>query len=264
MVSRSTLVVAVVACVLLAGCSGLVGNGGGDGTPEPEGTPAPEDPSEFDYADGFGSDGITDGQQAVESYDSAIQSQGNYTGEYQYTIDTQDGETLVEGDYRVDFENEQALRTVAVETDSTNATSETYYGDGEQYNRSSYNGQYGDVASSNRTFPASELTASEAIEPFLLNASQYDASVEQRDSETVVVYESSDIAGAGSFLGVDSAENVSSFNASFVVDSEGLIHTAEYEITYTVDGNERTVDMSFELSSHGETSVERPSWVDSS
>lgn len=262
MVSRSTLAVSVVVVVLLAGCSGLAGDSGGDGTPEPEGTPVPEDPSEFDYADGFGPDGITDDQQAVDSYDTAVQSQGSYTGDYDYTIDTQDGETLVEGNYRVDFENEQALRTVAVETADANGTSESYFGDGQQYNRSSYNGQYGDVASSNQTFPASELTASEAIEPFLLNASQYDASVEQRDGETVVVYESSDIEGAGSFLGVDSAENVSSFDASFVVDSEGLIHAAEYEITYTVDGNERTVDMSFELSSLGETTVERPSWVD--
>jgi osmotically-inducible protein OsmY len=255
MVSRSTLVISVVAVVLLAGCSGLVGNGG-------NGTPAPESPSEFEYADGFSSDGITDGQAAVESYDTAVRAQGNYTGSYQYTVDGEDGETVVSGEYRVDFEDEQALRIVEVNATSANGTSESYYGDGQQYNRSSYNGQYGDVSSSNRTFPGADLTASEAIEPFLLNASAYETTLEQRDGESVVVYETTDLGNAGSFLGVDSAENVTAFDAQFVVDGDGLIHTAGYELTYIADGNERTVDMTFEVTSIGETTVERPSWAD--
>lgn len=255
MVSRSTLVISVVAVVLLAGCSGLVGNGG-------NGTPAPESPSEFEYADGFSSEGITDGQAAVASYDTAVQAQGNYTGSYQYTVDGEDGETVVSGEYRVDFEDEQALRIVEVNAPSANGTSESYYGDGQQYNRSSYNGRYGTVSASNRTFPETELTASEAIEPFLRNASDYETTLEQRNNESVVVYETTDVDNAGSFLGVDSDGNVTAFDARFAVDSDGLIHTAEYELTYLIDGTERTVDMTFEVSSLSETTVERPSWVD--
>ena len=56
--------------------------------------------------------------------------------------------------------------------------------------------------------------------------------------------------------------DVSAFSATFAVDSEGVIHSASYDITYTTKGEEQTVTMEFELSDLGETSVERPDWAD--
>ena len=105
MVKRSTLAVSLVVLVLLSGCSALVGNDG-SGNGNGAGTATPVDPAEFEYADGYGPDGVTDGEQALESYQSAVEAQGSYTGTYDYEVVTGEGETTVQVTNRVDFENE--------------------------------------------------------------------------------------------------------------------------------------------------------------
>ncbi|MFQ3318105.1 MAG: hypothetical protein ACI8UR_001014 [Natronomonas sp.] len=260
MVSRSTLAVSfVVVLVLLSGCSSLVGNNGNGGE-------GPTDPEEFDYAAGFSADGITDGQQALTSYNEGVQAAGNFTGEYEYVVTTSDGETEVGVSYQVDFDAEQALQQVDVESPSANATTESYYENGELYQRSSYNGEESGVSVRDQAFPPEELTASEAIRPLLTNASSYNVSIEERNGESVVVYETTAIGNSAGFLGVSDLENVTNFEASFVVDSDGVIHSASYQLSYIADTDngteERSVSMNFELSSVGDTTVERPDWPD--
>jgi hypothetical protein len=243
--------------VLLSGCSGLVG--GGDNGTGTEGLP--EDASAFDYADGFSADGIEDREAAVETYNDAVQAHGNYTGTYGYGAESGEGETNVDVEYRVDFETERAYQHAVVESPRVNATLETYYAKDKRYSLAEYEGQQGDVGVENRTFPPERLTASEAIEPLLLNASSYNASVERRNGEPVVVYRTTDIGSANGVLGVENSDSVVDFEATFAVDDEGLIHSASYRLDFEVDGNERTATMEFELTDIGSTTVEEPDWV---
>ncbi|WP_336133333.1 DUF7537 family lipoprotein [Natronomonas amylolytica] len=258
MVSRATVTVLLAVFVLLSGCSGLVG-GDGNGTPTEE---LPEDPEAFDYAAGFGADGVTDGETALETYNDAVQTQGNYTGEYGYVVTTNDGETDVDVEYRVDFEAERADQQAVIESPDVNATVDTYYEGDTRYTRAEYEGEQGNVGVENESFPPEQLTASEAIAPLLLNATEYDATVERRGGEPVVVYETTDIGDAAGIVGVENPDSVSNFEATFVVDSEGLIHSATLQLDFVVDGNERSTTMEFELTDVGETTVERPGWAD--
>lgn len=261
MVSRATLTVVLAAFVLLSGCSGLIGGGNG----APSGTPTdelPDDPEEFDYASGFGADGVTDGETALETYNDAVQAQGSYTGEYGYVVRTPNGTTDVDVEYRVDFESEQAYQKAVVESPEVNATLDTYYENDTRYSWAKYQGERGNVGVENETFPPEQLTASEAIQPLLLNATDYEATVERQNGQQVVVYETNEIGNANGVLGVNDPDSISNFEATFVVDSEGLIHSASYQLEFVTGGEERSATMEFELTELGETTVERPDWAD--
>lgn len=259
MVSRSALVVLLAAFVLLSGCSGLVGDGD---TADDETETLPDDPEAFDYADGFGADGVSDGEAALESYNDAVKASGNYTGEYGYVVVARGSETDVDVTYRVDFDAERAHQRAVVESPEVNATIDTYYEDDRRYSWAEYEGERGDVGVQNETFPPDRLTAAEAIRALLLNTSDYEASLDRHDGEPVVVYESANIEEAGGILGVDDPDSVTNFEATFVVDSDGLVHTASYELGFVVDGEERSATLEFELTEVGETTVERPDWAD--
>ena len=261
MVKRSTLAMSlVIVLVLLSGCSAVLdgGNGAGNG----DATDAPDSPEEFDYADGFGPDGVTDGQQAVETYQSAVKAQGSYTGTHSYDVRASDGNTSVDVENRVDFENQQGYQRVDVDSPAYSGWVESYYEDDMQYRRSEVGGEQSDVSVDEQNFTTAELTSTDPIRPLLSNVSSYEVSIEQRDGTTVAVYERSGTEGIDSFYDINESTDVSAFSATFAVDSEGVIHSASYDITYTTEGEEQTVTMEFELSDLGETSVERPDWAD--
>lgn len=260
MVSRATLTVVLTVFVLLSGCSGLIG--GGEGTATATQTEELPSADEFDYAAGFSAEGIADGQTALETYNDAVQAQGSYTGDYGYVVRTPNGTTDVDVEYRVDFDAEQAYQKAVIESPQVNATLDTYYEGDKRYSWAAYEGERGDVGVENETFPPEQLTASEAVQPLLLNASEYEATVERRNGQQVVVYETTNIDNAGGILGVDDPDSVTNFEATLVVDSEGLIHSASYQLDFVVDGQERSATMEFELKDLGETTVERPDWAD--
>lgn len=253
MESRSTLALAVVVvAVLLAGCSGLVGDGGGQ----------PDDPEEFDYADGFSADGVTDGDRAVESHGQALQDRGNYTGEYEYDIISGGNETVVEVEYRVDFEAERGFQRFHAEGGGSTGTRELYYADDRRFQRTLVDGEQVQATTNDHSFPVDDLTAAEAIRPLLNNASDYETTVGERHGTAVVVYETNDIGEASDLYSVEDPEDVTDFRAQFAVDSTGLVHTAEYELTYVADGDEQTLSMTFDLSELGSTTVQRPAWTE--
>lgn len=263
MVKRLTLAVSlVVVLFLLSGCSAVLDGGNGSGAGSGDATDAPDGPEGFEYADGFGPDGVTDGQQAIETHQSALKARGSYTGTYSYDGRASNGNTSVDVENRVDFESQQGYQRYDVDSPGYSGWGESYYEDDTQYRRSEINGERSGVSVEEQNFTTAELTSTNPIRALLLNVSAYETSVEQRDGTTVAVYEASGTEGVGSFYGVNESANVSAFSATFAVDSEGLVRSATYEITYTDKGEEQTVTMEFELTGLGETSVERPDWVD--
>ena len=187
MVRRSKLAVAlVVVLASLSGCSAVLDGGNGLGNGAGEG-----DPSTFDYADGYGPDGVTDGQAAVQSHQSGVVDRGSYTGSYTYTLDTDEGTTDIEVDNRVDFEAEQGLQRADVTYPGQEGVITTYRDSDTRYRRSEFNNQTS-VNTANDSFNATNLTAIDPVRPLLVNLSDYDASTDERNGDAVVVYETNE------------------------------------------------------------------------
>lgn len=262
MATRSTAaVVLVVGLVLLSGCSAILDGGNGNGVGDGNGDgDAPADPSEFDYADGYGPDGVTDGEAAVDSHESTLIDRGSYTGSYTYDINRSDQQILVDVTNRVDFASERALQEVDVDDPRYTAEYDVYRNGTHRLERTVFDNQTS-YDSEERAFVAEDLTVIDPIRPLLTNVSDYEASIEQRDGESVVVYSRSDAEGIDSFVGINESATISAFDGSVAVDSDGVVRSASYSITYTVDGEERSLDVEYSLSAFGETTVERPSWA---
>ena len=252
MARRSTVAVAlVVVLALLAGCSAVLdgGNGVGEG-----------DPSSFDYADGYGPDGVTDGQAAVRSHQSGVVDRGSYTGSYTYTYDTDEGTTDFEVEHRLDFEAEQGLQRADVTSPDQEAVITIYRDSDTRYRRSEFNNQTS-VNTANDSFDATNLTATDPVRPLLVNASAYESSTAERNGDAVVVYETNETDGVEAF-DVNVSATLTDFSATVAVDGDGVVRSASYEVSYEVDGDDRELSVEYELSGFGETAVERPAWVE--
>lgn len=248
MVSRSTIAASLVVVVLLAGCSGLVGDGG---------TGSASSPDEFEYADGFSADGVSDG--AVDSYRNALANTSSYTVDYQQNLSGNGSEMAYDIEYRVDGDGEEAVHRFA--SPSQNYEAETYYGSDGHVTRQ-VSGDQEEFTSGEESFQQADLTGARAVEPLLANTTAYDTSVAERDGTEVVVYETSGAENAEAVFGVDQS-NVTDFSAEFSVDSAGVVHDASYDVTYLdPDGNEQTLTLSFEVTAVDDTSVDRPAWAD--
>jgi hypothetical protein len=257
MVRRSTLAVAlVVVLASLSGCSAVLDGGNGDANGAGEG-----DPSTFDYADGYGPEGVTDGQAAVRSHQSGVVDRDSYTGSYTYTYDTDEGTTDIEVENRVDFEAEQGLQRADVTYPDQEAVVTTYHDSDTRYQRSEFDNQTS-VNTANDSFDATNLTATDPVRPLLVNVSAYESSTAERNGDAVVVYETNGTDGVDAFLDVNESATITDFSATVAVDGDGVVRSASYDVSYEVDGEERDLTVEYELSGFGETSVERPAWVE--
>lgn len=249
MVNRSTVAVSLVVVALLAGCSGLIGGGAG----------GPDSPEEFEYADGFAADGITDGEAAARSYRHALTNESSFTVAYQQNVSGDGEDFAYDVVYSVDVENEEAYHSV--DAPSEDYLREDYFGNDRHHTRLVRGGDE-QTSSGNGTFTPEQLTGVEAVGRLLSNETDYETSVAERDGTPVVVYETGGAENAGEVFEIE-PENVSSFGAEFAVDSEGVVRDASYELVYTGgDGTEQSVTLDFEVRDVDATSVERPEWAD--
>lgn len=255
MVSRSTVTLSVALVVLLAGCSGVIGDDAlvpGDG----------DDAAAIEYPAGYAESGVEDAELAAENHADRVLEADSFAVTYKYDVDLPEGWTTVDVDYRVALDAEESLQNAAVRSTQRNVSTVTYHDGEAQYQRSEFEGEPSDVAVSDDPFDPEALTAVEVVEPLLANASYDEASVGERNGETVVIYEATDADADGDFLGVDDPEAVTDFSATLMVDTDGLVVAAEFDFSYVgEDDEERFVTMSYELFDVGETSVDRPEWA---
>jgi hypothetical protein len=246
MVNRSTIAVVLVVVTVLAGCSGILGDEG------------PGSPEEFEYADGYDAEGVTDGNAAAASYRQALTNKSSYTVTYRQNITGGGTNVTYEVTYRVDVEGEQAYHSV--EVPSEEYLREDYFSNGTHASREVNDGDE-QSASGDGEFPAEQLTGVDVVARLLSNETDYETSVAERDGTHVVVYETEGAENAAEVFAMDPA-NVSSFRAEFAVDSEGVVRDASYEIVYVGENDtEQTVTLEFEVRDVGSTSVQRPDWV---
>jgi len=240
---RSTIAVSlVVVVVLLGGCSGLIGDDG------------PGSPEEFEYADGYDADGVTDAEAAAESHREGLDNRSSFTVEYGQQIDDVQADVV----YQVNVDEETAYNRVDVPSEDYGV--ESYYGDEQRVTRR-FRPEESDPTSEEWNFSTADVNGGDVVAPLLSNATGYESSLEERNGTRVVVYETSGAENASEVFEIE-AENVTSFSASLVVDDAGVVHEANYDLTYT-DGEEeeRTVTLSFQVTDIGETSVDRPDWA---
>lgn len=251
MVSRSTIAVTlVVVLAMLGGCSGLLGDGG---------TGSADSPDEFDYANGYDADGVTDGERAAESYRQALSNKSSYTVNYQQNLSGADANVKYDVVYRVDVDGERAYQRV--EMPDQNYEVESFQESGQRVVRESNAGNE-DIATEDVSFDLKNLTGSGLFSQLLTESADYNTSVAERDGTSVVVYETNGNESARNILDLGN-RTPTAFSASFAVDSEGLVRTASYDLTYrNENGQEQTITLAFELTDVDDTSVERPDWAD--
>ena len=260
--TRSALAMSLlVVCVLLAGCSTLLDDGNGDGASVGGTADSTPDASTFDYADGFGPDGVVDGSAAVESHRSGLIAAGSYATAFNYTLDTAGGTQVFDVEGQVDFDATRARQQVVFDQPDAESTVEIYRTDDTLYRRTETEN---DTSFQRReqAFNAGNLTALDPVRPLLLNISDYEASVGERDGATVVVYEKDSSEGVDSFYGIDDSANITSFSGRLAVDTDGVVRSASYQLGYVVNGEERTLTVEYTVSAVGETSVSEPDWTD--
>lgn len=249
MANRSTIALSLVVVVLLAGCSGFLGGG----------TSAPDSPDEFEYADGYDADGITNDSDAISSYRNALTNRTSYTVAYEQNVTGPDTDLSYDVLYRVDVEGAEAYHSV--DAPALEYRLEEYHGNDRKVIREVQSGEE-QVNRVDSEFSTEQLTGISAVERLLSNDTDYETSVAERDGTSVVVYETEGPEDAATVFGVD-AENVSSFSASFAVDSDGVIRTASYRLETVRDsGEDITVTLEFEVRDLDGTSIDRPEWAD--
>lgn len=247
--TRATLALSLVIVVLLAGCSGLVGNGGSEST------------DAFEYPEGFSADGVNSSDKALDTHRQAVIERNSYRADQQFRIETQENETVVDVAYRVDFDAETAIQRSDFNTTDGEGSLEFYYEADRRIARSVSNGEATGPSTQNWTFSAENQTATEAVAPLLRSGSSYEATPLDREGDQLVRFEATSLESPEEFFAVTASDNVTSFNASFVLDSDGVIHAAAYELSVGGPDNKRTISMTFEASGFGETSVDRPEWA---
>lgn len=251
MVSRSTIAVTlVVALAMLGGCSGLLGDGG---------TSSADSPDEFDYADGFDADGVTDGEAAAESYRRALSNKSSYTVNYQQNLSGADANVKYDVVYRVDIDGKRAYQRVEMPDQNYEVES---FQEGDQRVVRESNAGNEDIATEDAAFDLDNLTGSGLFSQLLTESADYETSVTEREGTAVVRYETSGNESARNILDLGD-RTPTEFSARFTVDSEGLVRTANYDLTYrNENGQEQTITLAFELSDVDDTSVDRPDWAD--
>ncbi|QLD87909.1 hypothetical protein HWV07_02185 [Natronomonas salina] len=247
MVSRSTIAVAlVVALTMLGGCSGILGDG------------SASSPDEFDYADGYDADGITDGEQAAETYRQALSNKSSYTVNYQQNLSGADATGNYDVVYRVDVDDERAYQRV--EMPDQDYEVESFQESGQRVVREASGGNE-EIATEDTGFDLANLTGVGLFSQLLSADADYETSVAERDGTSVVVYETSGNESASTVLDLGDRTPMS-FSASLAVDSEGIVRSASYDLTYlNANGQEQTITLNFEVTAVDDTSVERPDWA---
>jgi hypothetical protein len=247
---RSLTLLLVVATVALAGCQ--VAPTGGDATPTR-------------YASG---DDL-DGEQLQSDHDAVVNASGNYTTKATMTFRRTD----------VDGATERRIteRILADEDRDTYLITNVQAVGGETTERAIYQSgdlrlvrANGEIASVGAREPPRPLSAAStlykgSIANFVGDATWTVADMEVRGERAITTYELTavdDTAYVTAFGDVN-AETASTVEATLVVDDRGLVRSFETSFDTTApNGQEFAASLSFETRAVGNTTVDRPAWVD--
>ncbi|UPW01537.1 hypothetical protein M0R88_05385 [Halorussus gelatinilyticus] len=243
---RKALQLLVVCClVALAGCSGALP--GGDGA---------QSVDDVTYPAGVSENG-TNLTALADAHQNQLQNQ-SLTLEVASTVNSSMGNQSVALDAAVGADREQIRvngsamgQNVSVFVTEEKRYTRLNVGDGEaRY-------QIADRSpDSNQIIPAS-YTGRSYLDRFAGSGNFTPTGVRTVDGTTLVVLEAD-----GSNATQSSQANVTDYNATMLVDQQGVVHSVSVEASVTRQGQRVRTDFTMNVSDVGETTVAEPTWLD--
>lgn len=270
-------VVAVTVLVVLAGCSIPLGNG-----PTPSATPttpgvsgetptgtaeSTPTPSPDPYPPGVDEEGVANASALLVAHDEHLDRTGYVAvGSGNTTVRrsgflinvTRSGRTIVAAGSERYYE---VRRTMAGPVDRI---VERYSNGTVEIKR---HAEDGDVTyDQRRPRPSGKLAKVDLLEPLLLGGDFRVSEILNEDDEapTILVLRTNETDNASALLDALPAdgERVRSYNATARVDSTGRVRSLNASIGFVIGGENRTHQVTYNLTGLGVTNVTRPDWVD--
>lgn len=235
---------AVCCLVALAGCTGAL-SGGGDG-------PTLDDVS---YPPGVSENG-TNVSALADAHSAALENR-SFALSANSTVNAPTANESVRLDASVGRDRENVL----VNATLTNQQVSMYLTAEKRYTRISADGEVSYQAN-RRTSDAvklvpSSFTGAGYLDRFGGIANFTPTGVREVDGTTLVV-----LRADGSNATASEQANVTDYNATLLVDEQGVVRSMTVEATSTLDGRQSTTAFSLEISNVGETTVAEPAWLD--
>lgn len=264
---RRAAALLVVALVALAGCSLPSGDltrdtetpTTGDDGPTPSPTPA------FSYPAGYSEAGVENVSRALESHRSTLADSSGFQLVYSAAIDGSDRSSVVTYDVRAEPPSERALLRFNVTSRNVEGYYEQYYADGTMHVASRQPGSDNtSYSNTSQSYSADQFAgANWLLRPVLENVSFESSRVVTRDGDRVVEFGDGHLRESGELpTGSLQSGDVTEFSATMVVGPDGHVRSLEYRATVVDGDDERALSVSIRTTDVGETTVQRPEWVD--
>lgn len=217
------------------------------------------------YPPGYSASGIEDPTRAASQYSSALSNYSSYSAQRNFTSIFQGEVNHINNTVRVDVANERAYTYENISGDGNPIVEETYRTEDIIYTRTlsslSDGPQY---EAQSQPFTITYNTTTPALEQYLQSATYGPAEIINRNGETLIRYEATEIIKPSTFLVTGSnTSSVSSFNATLVVDQNGILRNYSYSVAFEgEDGNQVQKQSTLALTNLNETSVSEPAWID--
>ncbi|WP_132058169.1 DUF7537 family lipoprotein [Halorussus amylolyticus] len=243
---NALLLLAVSALVVLAGCTGAL----------PGGTDEPTT-DDMEYPDGVSETG-TNLTALTQAHADAL-DESSFTLGVDSTQNTSMGNQSVAMTAAVSDDREQMRANVS----AAGQQSEMYLTENTQYTRISAGGQ--------TQYDASERTSDGAqFVPQSYSGATY---VDQFGGETAANFTPTDVReidgttlivleADGSNVSAPEGASFADYNATMLVDEQGVIHSFEVSLESEQNGASANVSFAMNVSDVNETTVEEPSWLD--
>ncbi|UPM41784.1 DUF7537 family lipoprotein [Halocatena salina] len=247
--SRSQLVLAVVLVIGLAGCSGLSPFGSGTA-----------------YPDGYNESGITDPETAANQHSNALSEYDSYT--QTMNITNPNRQVTMNLTVRVDEANKQSGADIKANREGQEVMRMEMY----QKNNTTYEKTqmpllgtvYNTTEQSFSSFKANQTNTTDT-EKWFSNVSFEEADTVTRNDETLYKYNATGVDNAKAFTNVSGSttiDSVESFNATLLVDKEGILRSFSFDITATSFGETQEMSAEIRTTDIGSTTVNEPEWIE--
>lgn len=247
--SRSKLVLAVVLVIGLAGCSGLSPFGSGSA-----------------YPDGYNESEITDPETAAEQHNQALSEYDSYTQKMNITSSNQGVEMNMS--VQVDESNKQASADTKLNKEDEEVMRLEMYQDGnttyEKTETPLFGTVYNTTDESFSTFLGNETNNTDKAELFS-NANFEEGGTVTRNDETLYRYNATEVDDPEEFINLSEsseADSVESFNATLLVDEEGIMRSLTIDMTTTTLGETQEISAEIRITDLDSTTVEEPDWLE--
>lgn len=218
------------------------------------------------YPPGYAASGITDPLRAASQHRSTLSESSSYTITRNRSTILRTQTLHQNTTLRI---NTTANRALTYENTSGGGNepvvSEIYHTDNAAYERTTALFEKAPMYSANPTrFSAFANRSFPSVEQFLLSANYGSAQLVVRNGETLIRYKATESTGRPifGFVSSENMNNASGFNATILVDQNGVVQSLSFSVTYRgEDGNLRRKQLDRRITGFNTTTIRKPSWL---